>query len=170
MKISIIGHSGAGKSTLAYKLANYYNLPILYLDTVKFLPGWRERPDEEITQVVDDFLANNAQWVIDGNYFSFGFQRFAQADLIIYLNYSRRVCLSQAYQRLKIYQGTTRESMTPGCPEKIDWEFLKWILIDGRSQRRMRQFAELQKTYPSKLITFNHPQQLHSWMNGQSLQ
>ena len=36
MKIAIIGYSGTGKSTLARKLANFYKLPVLHLDSVHF--------------------------------------------------------------------------------------------------------------------------------------
>ena len=42
MKISIIGYSGSGKSTLADKLANYYSIPKLHIDTLQFQPGWQE--------------------------------------------------------------------------------------------------------------------------------
>ena len=38
MKIAIIGYSGSGKSTLARKLSDFYNVPILHLDTVEFCP------------------------------------------------------------------------------------------------------------------------------------
>ena len=42
MKISIIGYSGSGKSTLADKLATYYSIPKLHIDTLQFQPGWQE--------------------------------------------------------------------------------------------------------------------------------
>ena len=44
MKIAILGTSGSGKSTLAKRLGERYGLPVLYMDTVHFLPGWVERP------------------------------------------------------------------------------------------------------------------------------
>ncbi|WP_334304908.1 AAA family ATPase, partial [Romboutsia sp. 1001216sp1] len=47
MKIAIIGYSGSGKSTLARKLAKYYKAPVLFLDTVNFLPNWIERDRDE---------------------------------------------------------------------------------------------------------------------------
>ena len=44
MKIAVLGYSGSGKSTLARKLGELYGVPVLHLDAVQFLPGWRERP------------------------------------------------------------------------------------------------------------------------------
>ncbi len=40
MKIIIIGYSGSGKSTLATKLAQYYSISKLHLDTLQFVPNW----------------------------------------------------------------------------------------------------------------------------------
>jgi len=167
MKIAIIGHSGAGKSTVAAKLAQYYQLPLLYLDTVKFLPNWQERDDQLILQQVGEFLATNEQWVIDGNYFNIhGEQRFASADLIIYLDYSRPRCLYQAWQRYRQHLGSSRPSMTPGCEEKLDLEFLTWILFTGRSMQRMRKFRQLQRQYTTKVLTFHGPKALNQWLSN----
>lgn len=47
MKIAILGYSGSGKSTLARRLGEQYGIPVLHLDRVQFLPGWRERDPEE---------------------------------------------------------------------------------------------------------------------------
>ena len=68
MKICIIGYSGSGKSTLAKRLGSFYNIPILHLDSVNFLPGWEVRDTNEMNSIVDDFLTSNESWVIDGNY------------------------------------------------------------------------------------------------------
>ena len=34
-----------------------------------------------------------------------------------------------------MYNASTRPDMTEGCAEKIDFEFLKWVLSDGRKNR-----------------------------------
>ena len=56
MKIEIMGYSGSGKSTLCRKLADTYGLPALHLDTVQFLPNWKER-DEKEKQIFADYTA-----------------------------------------------------------------------------------------------------------------
>lgn len=52
MKIAIIGYSDSGKSTLAGELSRRLTLPVLYLDTVQFLPGWKVRPQDEGKQIL----------------------------------------------------------------------------------------------------------------------
>ncbi len=61
MKIAIIGYSGSGKSTLARKLANFYQLPVLHLDSVHFKENWQECSDEDMNQAVLNFLNSNAE-------------------------------------------------------------------------------------------------------------
>jgi len=118
MKIAILGYSGSGKSTLARHLAGYYKIPVLFLDTVNFLPNWVERDRDEGRLIVWNFIQNDS-WVIDGNYGDF-FQRerLEQADKIIFMNFPRRVCIYRAFQRYLKYKNTTREDMAKGCIEK----------------------------------------------------
>ena len=52
MKTMIIGYSGSGKSTLAKTIADKEGVPSLFLDTVHWLPGWKERPREEEIKIV----------------------------------------------------------------------------------------------------------------------
>lgn len=48
VKSAVVGYSGAGKSTFAAALGERLALPVLHLDTVQFLPGWRERDWEVV--------------------------------------------------------------------------------------------------------------------------
>ena len=134
MKIAVMGYSGAGKSTLAKKLGRLYDCPVLYLDRIQFEPGWKERNREEAKRMAEEFLNDNQDtgWIIDGNYAKFCQERrLEEADLIVFMDYTRRICLWQAVKRYLEYRDKTRESMAEGCREKIDWEFVKWILRDG---------------------------------------
>ena len=68
MKIVVNGYSGSGKSTLARRLGKLYQIPVLHLDTVHWLPGWEEKAEEQERSEVRAFMDRNASWVIDGNY------------------------------------------------------------------------------------------------------
>lgn len=152
MKIAIIGYSGAGKSTLAKKLGKKYQCPVLYLDTVNFLPGWEVRENTESKKIVKAFL-ENPSWVIDGNYKEMcRKERLEAADRIIFLDFPRRTCLIQAYRRYRKGKKKVRESMAKGCEEKFDFEFFKWILFEGRTKERRQDFANVCRRYKEKVI------------------
>ena len=167
MKIAVIGYSGAGKSTLAKLLSERYDEPVLYLDTIHWLPGWIERPREETQKIVEKFLDDNDGWVIDGSYGKVHFERRMQeADQIIFLNFNRWFCLYQALKRNRQYKGKTRESMTEGCPERISGEFLWWLLYLGRTKRRRDKFKTMRQTYADKWVEIKTKKQLNAYLGG----
>ncbi len=162
MKIVILGHSGSGKSTLARQLGEQYSLPVLHFDSIHFLPGWVETDRPYKREKVNAFLDDHPDgWVIDGNYLKVCAQRrFAEADHILYLDFPRRVCLPRAVGRLLRFRGKTRPDMAPGCPEKIDPDFLKWLLWKGRTPEKRREFLSVKAQYPDKFQHFTSPKQL----------
>ena len=136
MKIAVIGYSGAGKSTFSAQMGEKYGCPVLYLDTVNFLPGWEERDGDEGRKLVREFMKTNSSWVIDGNYERFyQKRRLAEADRIYFFDFPRYVCFYQAFHRFLTFRNKCRDSMAEGCEEKLDLEFMKWILWDGRTRR-----------------------------------
>ena len=152
MKIAIIGYSGAGKSTLAEKLSNYYSIPKLHMDTLQFQPGWQDSDREWMLDEVKKFLTKQEAWVIDGNYsWCFYKERMQDADQIIFLNFSPLTCLFRAFKRYLKYRGKVRESMAKGCPEQFNWEFIRWILWDGRTKNAKERYQHLSNTYPEKM-------------------
>lgn len=162
MKIAILGHSGSGKSTLARALGEKYGLPVLHFDSIHFLPGWVETDRPYKREKVTEFLdANPEGWVTDGNYFKICAQRrFEEADHILYLDFPRRVCLPRVLKRWLTYMGKTRPDMAEGCDEKVDRDFLLWVLRDGRSPAKLAEFAALEAQYPHKFLHFTSPKQL----------
>ena len=152
MKIAIIGYSGAGKSTLAEKLSHYYSIPKLHMDTLQFQPGWQDSDREWMLTEMKNFLTKNESWVIDGNYsWCFYEERMQEADQIIFLNFSPLTCLFRAFKRYLKYRGKVRESMAKGCPEQFNWEFIRWILWDGRTKNAKDRYQYLNNTYPEKM-------------------
>lgn len=161
MKINIIGYSGSGKSTLAKSLGLYYHCPYLYLDSVHFIENWQERPQQEALEKVKAFMSLES-YVIDGNYRQFFFQeRMAQTDWIIFLNFNRFACLWRAYARYLKNRNQVRESSGEKCIEKFDWEFFLWIIKDGRTASKKREYRDLQKQYPQKWIEIKNQRQLN---------
>lgn len=168
VKIQIIGFSGSGKSTLAKQLSERFSLPVIYLDTVFWLPGWKMRDREEQTAILEEFLETNKDtgWVIDGNYSKNCYdRRMEEADTILFLNYNRFLCLYRILKRRIVFAGKNRFSMTVGCDEKIDWEFIKWSMWDSRTKEARKKRQLLKETYPDKFTELKSPRELQKYLS-----
>ncbi len=153
MKIAILGYSGAGKSTLAKKIATKYDIPLLHLDMINFSENWKERETNDVKEKLENFMDENESWVIDGNYSKLEQERrVKEADKIIFLDFSRWICLKRAYHRYKENKNRVREDVANGCVEKFDFAFVKWILIDGRDKKHRQRYNEICEKYKEKVV------------------
>jgi adenylate kinase family enzyme len=125
-RILIIGSGGAGKSTLARKLGEKTGIEVIHLDQLYWKSGWVKMPADEWAGLVGELLKGES-WIMDGNFGGTFEMRAAAADTIIFLEISRFICLYRVLKRWMKYRGTNRPDMTPGCNEKVDWEFIMWI-------------------------------------------
>ena len=119
MKIAVIGYSGAGKSTLARALGDRYGVPVLHFDRVHWAPGWQERDRVEARRLVHEFM-EQPEWVIDGNYTKFEYERrMCEADRIIFLDFPCLICLFRAWKRYFQNRGRTRADMGEGDRKSV---------------------------------------------------
>ena len=125
-RILVVGSSGAGKSTLARQLGQALGLPVVHLDQLYWTPGWEARSHGEFDALLAEALAGDA-WIIDGNYQRTLETRLARADCVVWLRFPRVVCEWGVLKRVLSTRGKTRPDMAPGCPERLDWEFLRWV-------------------------------------------
>lgn len=167
MKIVIIGYSGSGKSTLAGALSRHYSIPKLHMDTLQFQPGWVDSDRDWMEGQMKQFLSQHKDWVIDGNYSWCCYEeRMEQADHIIFLNFSRWNCLFRGWKRYRRYKGRVRESMAAGCPERFDWEFIRWILWNGRQDKQVTRYQTVNQTYPDKFISLKNQKELDAFLKN----
>ncbi len=122
----IIGCSGAGKSTLARRLSAAMEIPVVHLDRLYWLPGWKNRSREEFDALLRQELARDA-WIMDGNFDRTLELRLARADGVLHLDFGRLACEWGVIRRVLSTYGRVRPDMGDGCPERFDWEFMKWI-------------------------------------------
>ena len=121
-RILLIGCGGAGKSTLARQMGEKLNIPVVHLDKLFWHPGWVESTKEEIDARIFEEI-RKPQWIMDGNFDRTMEVRIARCDTIIYLDFNR------------ITYGKVRPDMGEGCPERIDFEFLKWVWNFNKNKR-----------------------------------
>ena len=126
----------------------------------------RDRPFAEEEAIVRQFLDENAGgWVIDGNYSKTCYaRRLEEADKIIVLWFSPLVCLWRAVRRWQQNKGRVRESSAPGCKEKIDAEFVRWILHNGRTKQKWAQMERIGEKYPEKYVMIRNQRELDGFL------
>ncbi|MEN9841777.1 MAG: hypothetical protein RL376_1577 [Verrucomicrobiota bacterium] len=139
-RIVILGFSGAGKSTLARELGERLGLPVVHLDREFWRPGWVEPDKAEWKAQVDALVAGEC-WVTDGNFNNASAVRFDRCDTMIFLDFSRWLCLARVYRRAWRHLGRSRPDLNEGCPERLpDAVFLSYIWT-WRALRREKTLA-----------------------------
>lgn len=133
-RIVIIGCGGAGKSTLARQLGEKLDIPVVHLDKLFWRPGWVQVSKEEFDKLHREALARE-KWIMDGNFDRTMAERITRSDTVIYLDFSRFACLMGVLKRVFTTYGKVRPDMGEGCPERIDWEFLKWVWDFNKNKR-----------------------------------
>lgn len=118
-RVIVIGCAGSGKSTLSQKLHTTLQLPVIHLDTYYWKANWQATANEEWDAKVNDFALID-RWIIDGNYSRTLDIRIKRADLIVFLDMPRWLCMYRIIKRRIQYHGKTRPDLNKDCPEKLD--------------------------------------------------
>jgi adenylate kinase family enzyme len=160
-RILVIGCSGAGKSALARAVADHYRLPLIHLDRCYWRPGWIAPNEAEWFDEVERLTAE-PEWVMDGNFSSTMRQRAEASDAIVFLDLPRWLCLLRVLRRALLGYGRTRNDVAPGCPERFDWAFLKWVW--NYPTRSRPKTLDLLKAYPRSVVVLSSNAEIRRWM------
>jgi adenylate kinase family enzyme len=125
-RILILGPCGAGKSTLARVIGERLGLPVVHLDRFFWNPGWVQTEHSTFRDRVTE-AAGGGAWVMDGNYTDSLDVRLPRADAVIWLDFPRRIYFPRVLWRMIKGYGRAREDLGPGCPERIDLPFMRWV-------------------------------------------
>jgi adenylate kinase family enzyme len=124
-RIVIVGCAGSGKSTVARQVGERLGLPVLHLDTLYWLPGWKEPDGAAYRERFTEALAAEA-WVSDGNFFETLALRLPLADALVILERPRWLCLWRVLWRA-CFERRGRVDLPEGCPETFDWKLLRYV-------------------------------------------
>ena len=163
--ITIIGPGGAGKSTLARQMGAKTGLPVVHLDAVYWHEGWVETPKGEWAETVRE-LASRDEWILDGNFGGTMEMRLAASDTIVFLDLPPPLCAARVVLRFLKHRKQSRPDMAAGCPEKLDFVFLRWIWNYRRDRRpgiltRMNAYSE-----GRQLVHLQTPNQVRRFLAG----
>lgn len=162
-RIAIIGCGGSGKSTLARQLGEILGIEVIHLDRLNWQPGWVATPKEEWEALQEEIVQRDS-WIIDGNYGGTMTIRLAAADTVIFLDYPTLTCLYRALKRRILYRGRNRPDIGPGCPEKIDLSFIKWIWEYRRTRRPSVLNRIEQHSSGKKVIILRNPREATAFL------
>ena len=161
-RILIIGCGGAGKSTLARQLGEKTGLPVVHLDKLYWRPGWQHVTREEFDKLLDEVLAQEA-WIMDGNFNRTIQRRLERCNTVIYLDFSRTACLWGVFKRIITTYGVVRPDMGEGCPERFDWDFLKWVWNFNKDKRK-KLMNQLAKAENVKVVILKNRRQVKRFL------
>lgn len=164
-RIAVIGCSGGGKSTLTRKLAERTGLPIVHLDVVFWRPGWVESDDASFRERLSAALAGG-RWITDGNFMRMGDLHIAGAQLIVWVDQPRPVCLRRALIRALREYGRKRVDMAEGCEERIDLDFLKYIWTWNRKVRPKVELALQHFAANTPIVKLRSDGEITSWLEA----
>ncbi|GFP75443.1 AAA family ATPase [Clostridium fungisolvens] len=165
-RIMIVGNNGSGKSFLSKKLSLVTGLPLVHLDVEYWRPNWENPTREEWIKKVME-LTSKERWIIDGNHTSTMELRFKAADLVIFLDINRFVCLA----RVLLRNGKKRSDTPEYLEEKFDKAFLHFCKgLWSFSKTRRPVITDLHKDYPDKPFFIIHSRRemkmlLNQWSN-----
>jgi adenylate kinase family enzyme len=106
-------------------------------------PGWIPSVAADFDERVAEAM-NAPSWIMDGDYLGHvGNLRREQADTAIWFDLPRVSCMIGVMTRIATSYGRVRPEMAPGCPERIDPEFLRYVWTYRRKRRpRLADFLE----------------------------
>ena len=134
-RVMIVGQPGSGKSTLARQIGEMTGLPIIHVDRIHHLPGWVERPrDEKIAMALVEQA--KPEWVFEGGLSATYEDRFAKADVVVWLDLPVHLRLWRVILRSLRHYGKTRPDMQDDCPERFNYDFYQWIWDTRHTGRR----------------------------------
>lgn len=160
-RICIVGGSGSGKSTLANILSKELNLPVTHLDAINFNPNWEEIDKNKRNDIILS-KASEKKWIIDGNYKDTQKNRFDNADLIIWLDYSTFIQLKGIFKRFLKNINHEKEEI-PGCKEHLTFNFVKYVATYNKKKRYIIE-DNLKDIPDNKKIIFKKQKDLNKWL------
>jgi adenylate kinase family enzyme len=165
-RVLVMGSCGAGKSTFARRLSAITNIPVVSIDALFWQPGWVEPDREEFRQRLTE-AARQPRWIMDGNYTSHVAElRRDVSDAVIWFDLPRSSCLLGVFKRIAGSYGQVRPEMAEGCPEKIDFEFFRyvWTFQEQQRPRLVKYFEGLRPD--QSLVCFTHRSQADRYLEN----
>lgn len=169
MRVSVVGNSGSGKTTVARRIAARIGAPHVEIDALHHLPGWVERPTEELVAELERITRDDA-WVVDGNYRRAVVEGpvWERADLIVWVDPPRWVVMAQLVSRT-VWRCVTRRELWNGNREHLleqvsldpTRSVVAWAWVSHRKYRD--RYAAAMRGRPH-MVRLRSRRQVEAWL------
>jgi len=146
-RIMIFGRPGSGKSTFSVKLHKMSQIPLYHLDKYFYVANWQERNYEEFLEILKALVAKES-WIIDGNCLKSLEMRYAHADIVLYFNYPRWLCLARVFKRF--FKKNRSDVLAQGCKETVKFHLLQYMW--NFDKRVKNDLSALNAAYPKTIF------------------
>jgi adenylate kinase family enzyme len=159
----VIGGPGSGKSTLARLLGQRTGLPVYHLDQLYWRRGWVAAPKTEWLDQINRITASQ-RWITEGGYSSTFPIRMPRSDTIIWLDFSRWVCMPRLLKRTILNYGRVREDLAEGCPERLDLAFFRYAWTFQKAHAASYREALESYAVRAKLANLTSPGEVQGFL------
>lgn len=167
-RIVVYGVTGSGKTTLARRLAETTGIPWHSVDdSLAWQPGWVPVPDEEQRRRVARLVAGD-RWIIDGMFAKWHDIALPRVELVVALDYPRRVSLSRLVRRT-VVRCVTRREICNGNVESVRGtlssdSIIVWHFRSFARKRRTIRGWEADPAVP--VVRLTSPRATRRWLRG----
>ena len=167
-RIVLYGVTGSGKTTAAARLSEVTGIPWVDGDALCWEPGWVQVPVEEQRRRLAEVCAGDA-WVLDTAWGHWRDIVLARAELVVALDYPRRVSLARLVHRTasRIVLGTRAcNGNTETLARAVgDESILRWHFRSFRSKREQIRAWEADPAMPH-VLRFTRSRDLDRWIDS----
>ena len=164
-RINIIGPPGSGKTTLSRKLSQLNSLPIIHMDNWGVEGKYNALNNKPLFTKKIAQECEKEKWIMEGVYKSTLVNRMPRAELTIFLDFPRRICIYRILKRRIAYHNKQREEMSANWKERINWVFF-FFSWNFNKKERPKIKSELEKYPNQKIITLKSPKEVKNYLKS----
>jgi adenylate kinase family enzyme len=167
-KIVVYGNSGSGKTTLARLLSKKFNLPLYHLDQYHWKPNWERVSDAEFFAKHKQ-LCNEPAWIMEGIYTRILPERIAHADMVIFLDMPRYLCMWRVLKRSVLNHGKQLPGDPEGCTQNVFrskfLEFITWVWnFNKRNRAAVLEMLQSPEFKNKQIYILRSPQEMDAFI------